>query len=186
MGSSLKMKLKEFTVLVLISLYWGQARSCQFKYGDMGRDANLDAEGGPKNAWALKDQSGAGSKIPKMIVDCVSICFSPPSSNAPTNGTNATSPVATLNAANAPTNGTNATSPVATTTSPAIGNACEACINDNKGNDFSLGDVARKLCGDSEISNQNPFCKAIPGQVSEAEDLNGKVRRNKRVRRKRH
>merc|ERR1711863_163175 len=114
MGSSLKMKLKEFTVLVLISLYWDQARSCQFKYGSMaGRDANLDAEGGPKNAWALKDQSGAGSKIPKMIVDCVSICFSPPSSNAPTNGTNATSPVAT-------------------TTSPAIGNACEACINDNK------------------------------------------------------
>ena len=36
------------------------------------------------------------------------------------------------------------------------------------GNGYSLGDVARKLCGNSEISNQNPFCKVIPAEVAEA------------------
>ena len=46
-----------------------------------------------------------------MIVDCMTICFAPPSSNA-----------------------TNATSPANPT--PAIGNACEACINDNQGKNF--------------------------------------------------
>ena len=35
-------------------------------------------------------------------------------------------------------------------------------------NGYSLGDVARKMCGNSEISNQNPFCKDIPAEVAEA------------------
>ena len=41
-----------------------------------------------------------------MIVDCMTICFAPHSSNATNNATDAT---------------------------PATGNDCEACINDNKG-----------------------------------------------------
>ena len=63
--------------------------------------------------------TGAGSKIPKMIVDCMTICFAPPSSNA----TNATSPANPTNA----TNADNAT--------PATKNLCEACIN-NKGMNY--------------------------------------------------
>ena len=55
-----------------------------------------------------------------MIVDCMTICFAPSSSNA-------TSPANPTNATNA-TNADNAT--------PAIGNACEASINDNQGKNF--------------------------------------------------
>ena len=183
------MKLKEFTVLVLISLYWGPARCCYVinnynpnnDYNDNnGKQGSIENSSTP-SLWDLKDKSGMsihkllnlytwislnlytwqelGVKYPKWLLIVWQFVLP---LTLQMRQIMLLMPLLLLETPVKPALTTTKVNTVLSVLSIKFNRLLIKTIY-LLGNDYSLGDIAKKLCGDSEISNQNPFCKAIPG-----------------------